>query len=236
MRPKHKYRHEYKYICDSVQNAVLKVRAKGLLNQDRHSGRDGAYQIRSLYFDDWTDSCYYENESGVATRDKYRIRIYNADRERITLERKSKERGMTFKVSAQIDEKMCRQLMRGEMPQMKEEMSDILKEMLRDMRQRCMRPVVIVEYLRYPFVERNGNVRVTFDENIRSSNEIDKFLEKEISARPILEKGQSVLEVKWDEFIPDYIIGHLQLDSLKWTSFSKYYLCRRYNSYGGIRT
>ena len=109
MRPKHKYRHEYKYICDSVQNAVLKVRAKGLLNQDRHSGRDGAYQIRSLYFDDWNDSCYYENESGVATRDKYRIRIYNADRERITLERKSKERGMTFKVSAQIDEKMCRQ-------------------------------------------------------------------------------------------------------------------------------
>ncbi len=33
-------------------------------------------------------------------------------------------------------------------------------ELLRGMRERCMRPAVIVEYLRYPFVERNGNVRV----------------------------------------------------------------------------
>jgi len=231
-----KYRHEYKYICDSMQNAVLKLRANGLLKRDAHSGVNGAYQIRSLYFDDWDDSCYYENESGIGTRDKYRIRIYNADAGRIALERKSKERGMTLKVSGKISETMCRQLMRGEIPQSTEDMSDDLKEMLRDMRQRCMRPAVIVEYLRYPFVERNGNVRVTFDENIRSSNEIDKFLEKEISARPILEKGQSVLEVKWDEFIPDYIKGYLQLDSLRWTSFSKYYLCRRYNSYGGIRT
>lgn len=236
MKQNPKYRHEYKYICDAAQNAVLKTRIRGLMKSDSHCGKDGAYCIRSLYFDDWNDSCYYENESGVGSRDKYRIRIYNADSGKLTLERKSKERSMTLKISSPITEEMCRQLMRSKTPVITEDMPEQLKEIFLEMQQKCMRPVVIVEYLRYPFVEQNGNVRITFDENIRSSNEIDKFLEPEISARPILTRGQSVLEVKWDEFVPDYIIHQLQLDSLQWSSFSKYYLCRRYNSYGGIRT
>ena len=98
-----------------------------------------------------------------------------------------------------------------------------------------MRPKVIVEYVRYPFVERNGNVRITFDEAVSSSNEFNKFLERNIILRPILQNGEGVLEVKWDEYLPDYIKNAMQLDTLLWSSFSKYYLCRRYNVYGGIR-
>ena len=56
---KAKYRHEYKYICDAMQNAVLKTRAQGILKRDEHTGLDGAYRIRSLYFDDLEDKCYY---------------------------------------------------------------------------------------------------------------------------------------------------------------------------------
>ena len=98
-----------------------------------------------------------------------------------------------------------------------------------------MRPKVIVEYVRYPFIERNGNVRITFDEAISSSNEIGSFLDRNITVRPIMEKGQGIMEVKWDEFLPDYIKETMQLDSLNWNSFSKYYQCRKYNTYGGIR-
>ena len=98
-----------------------------------------------------------------------------------------------------------------------------------------MRPVVIVEYERVPFVNKNGNVRITFDENIRSSNDISSFLQERINTRPIMGKVQSVLEIKWDELIPSYIKTHIQVDSLQWTSFSKYYLCRKYNTYGGIK-
>ncbi len=98
-----------------------------------------------------------------------------------------------------------------------------------------MRPKVIVEYIRTPFVNKLGNIRITFDEAINSSDNTNNFLEQNIPVRPIMEKGQGILEVKWDEFLPNYIKDTLQLDSLKWNSFSKYYLCRKYNTHGGSR-
>lgn len=231
-----KYRHEYKYICDAMQRAVLKTRVSGIMKKDSHAGADGSYRIRSLYFDDLEDRCYYENESGIGERDKYRIRIYNNDKSRITLEKKSKNRGMTLKISCSITEEVCRQLMSGRAVLITEDMTDKQKELLLEMRYKGMRPAVIVEYVRYPFVEANGNVRVTFDEAVSSSNAIMDFFKPDICIRPILEKGQGILEVKWDEYLPDYLKNHIQLDSLQHSSFSKYYLCRRYNAFGGIRT
>lgn len=230
-----KYRHEYKYLCDAMQNAVLKTRIRALLKPDEHTLKEASYRIRSLYFDTPQDSCYYDNESGIGERDKYRIRIYNEDTDYIVLEKKSKSRQMTRKQSCRIDEAICRRLMTGQSIRISNDMPDEEKKLLSELQTKSMRPVVIVEYQRYPFVESNGNVRITFDENICSSNEIFRFLEKRISVRPVLEKGMSVLEIKWDEFIPDYIKNQMQLNSLQWSSFSKYYLCRKYNIYGGVR-
>ena len=59
-----KYRHEYKYLCDRTQNAILKMRAQGLLQKDVHAGESGYYHIRSLYFDTLEHQCYQENENG----------------------------------------------------------------------------------------------------------------------------------------------------------------------------
>ena len=85
-----------------------------------------------------------------------------------------------------------------------------------------------MEYDRTPWVYRTGNVRVTFDENIRSSGQTEAFLEQDFLRRPIMPAGQHVLEVKYDDFLPDYIRQVLQIGVLSRTSFSKYYLCRRY--------
>jgi hypothetical protein len=38
-----------------------------------------------------------------------------------------------------------------------------------------------------------------------------------------------LMEVKFDEFLPDYIYRALMLDNLQQTAFSKYYLCRKYS-------
>lgn len=230
-----KYRHEYKYLINNMESAVLKTRVSSLLAPDRHTQAGGAYRIRSLYFDSPYDHCYYENESGIGERDKYRIRIYNGDAGHIVLEKKSKKRQMTSKQSCLIDETICSQLMSGKGIQLAPDMSERQKQLLFEMQSKAMRPVVIVEYVRYPFVEGNGNVRITFDEAIGSSNDIFGFLKGRTVVRPVLPKGMTVLEVKWDEFLPGYIKEHMQLDSLQWCSFSKYYLCRKYNIYGGIR-
>ena len=96
------------------------------------------------------------------------------------------------------------------------------------------RPKVIVEYDREPYICRNGNVRVTFDTNIRSSNCVDDFFEKKIFARPVMPSGYHLMEVKYDEFLPDYIYNGLQMENLQQATFSKYYLCRKYNI-GGVR-
>lgn len=230
-----KYRHEYKYLIDKMESAVLKTRVSSLLTPDRHTQAGGAYRIRSLYFDSPYDHCYYENESGIGERDKYRIRIYNGDAGHIVLEKKSKKRQMTSKQSCLIDETICGRLMSGKGIQLAPDMSERQKQLLFEMQSKAMRPVVIVEYVRYPFVEGNGNVRITFDEAIGSSNDISAFLKERIVVRPVLPKDMTVLEVKWDEFLPSYIKEHMQLDSLQWCSFSKYYLCRKYNTYGGVR-
>ena len=41
--------------------------------------------------------------------------------------------------------------------------------------------------------------------------------------------GMHVLEVKYDEFLPDYIYKGIELENLQRTAFSKYYLCRKYH-------
>jgi hypothetical protein len=229
------YRHEYKYLIDAAQQGVLKLYAAGALLPDAHADENGEYLIRSLYFDSLDDDCFYENEDGDDPREKYRIRFYNCDSSRITLECKAKRRSMTRKTSCPVTLDQCRSFMAGRIPEPESSVSPRQAAMFTQMRLRCLRPVVIVQYVRTPYICQAGNVRVTFDYNIASSNDVAGFLEPEIALRQILPKGQSILEVKWDELLPSYIKEQLELDSLQWTSFSKYYLCRQYNCYGGVK-
>lgn len=229
------YRHEYKYQIDAMEKEILKLRAQGVLERDIHAGEDGEYLIRSLYFDSPEDDCFFENEDGVDPREKYRIRIYNCDSARISLECKAKRRGMTKKTACLITRRQCECFMEGTIPEAEERASVEQRAMFYRMRERNLRPVVIVQYMRTPYVGAAGNVRVTFDDAIASSNAVNSFFEENIPLRSVLPAGSSILEVKWDELLPSFVRGQLELDSLQWTAFSKYYLCRRYNCYGGVR-
>ena len=221
------FRHELKYLITSAQVEMLKSRLTGILTPDSHAV-GGSYRIRSLYFDDYDDRCFYENENGVDPREKFRIRIYNGSTDRITLECKRKERGKTLKTACPLTLEQTKQLMDGiplgniarQMP--------LLRKLTARMLTARMRPVVMVEYDRVPYVYRLGNVRITLDTNISSSSEISRFLEPDIPRRPVMPLGQQLLEVKYDAYLPDFIYRSLQLSSLRQTAFSKYYLCRKF--------
>lgn len=228
------YRNEIKYLVSETQLVLLENRIRNLIQPDRHAGADGTYQIRSLYFDDFENTYYRENEMGTDPREKFRIRIYNGDPGRISLELKKKQHGMTQKLSCLLTEEQCRELMAGRPLPEDPSYPPVLQKMNLLMKTRLLKPKVIVEYDRTPFVEKLGNTRVTLDRNIRSSNAVASFLEKRVSARPIMPAGKQILEVKYDEFLPDYLYRNLQLSHLRQTTFSKYYLCRRY-SLSGIR-
>ena len=173
-------------------------------------------------------SRHYENENGNDPRAKYRIRIYDHSADRISLERKRKERGKTLKEAAIIDLEQANQLMQGEYIAPISEQPQLLQGLCADMMANQMKPVVIVEYERIPYVYRLGNVRVTFDTSVSSSRETASFFADEIPKRPVLPTGMQLLEVKFDEYLPDVIYRALQLDNLQQTAFSKYYLSRKY--------
>lgn len=228
------FRHEYKYLCSAEQLRVQEARLASLLRPDPHAGPDGRYQIRSVYFDDPGDTCLQENEDGTDPRAKYRLRIYNVSDRRISLERKAKLRGMTRKDAVRVSRATAEALLAGRIPFPRAEDGPLLRRMLADMRLRVLRPRVIVQYTRTPFILDAGNVRITLDEQIASSQAVDRFFVPELPLRQVLPTGQGVLEVKWDELLPSWLYGSLQLEGLQWTAFSKYYLCRKYNTMGGL--
>ena len=226
MREK-KFRHELKYVISAAQIPMIRNRIEHLATLDAHTGSSGSYTIRSLYFDDYDNRCYYENEDGTDPREKFRIRIYNHSTERITLECKRKERGKTLKTSCPLTVEQTRTLMAGQMLPDIAGQPPLLQKLTARMLLRRMRPVVIVEYERIPYVYRDGNVRITLDMNIASSKEVGRFMDETIPKRPVMPPGKQLLEVKYDEFLPDFLYRNLQLDSLTQTAYSKYYICRK---------
>lgn len=222
------WRHELKYVCDVPQLKIIESRIRPLLKPDPHAGESGSYGIRSVYFDDEWDTCMQENEDGTDPREKFRIRIYNGSDARITLECKQKMRGMTRKLSCPLSRAQCEAMLAGHPVEITKETPALLKKFALQQKQRRLAAKVIVEYDRVPYVCRLGNVRITLDENIRSSAGTELFLEGGFLKRPVMPVGQHVLEVKYDAFLPDPIRQALALESLRRTSYSKYYLCRTY--------
>ncbi len=222
-----KYRNEIKYICSEPQLRLIEQRIQGICRRDIHLGENDTYTVRSVYFDDYHDSCYYENENGVNAREKFRIRIYNCDMSYITLECKRKENGKNHKFSCPLTQEQCSTILQGTYV-MREEDPPLLRKLFLQSRMRDLRPKVIVQYERTPFIYGPGNVRITFDRNIAGSKDIAGFAKPDLTLRPIMPVGRHILEVKYDEFFPDFIRNQMQIGGLQQTAYSKYYNCRKF--------
>lgn len=228
------YRHELKYVVSVQQIACLRSRIQALMYLDSHVGEKKKYNIRSVYFDNYKNTCYFESEDGTSPREKFRMRIYNAGKEEVHLELKRKDHGKTHKDSCILTQSQCMAFLSGTGLLGDQGNATLLQKFCLKYRAELYRPKVIVEYEREPYVYKNGNVRVTFDTDIRSSNCIDRFFEKKIFSRSVMPLGYHLMEVKFDEYLPDPIYSSLQLENLQRTTFSKYYLCRKYNIGGSI--
>lgn len=227
-----KYRHELKFVCSEQQLCMLENRIKDVCRPDAYSGEDGKYIIQSVYFDDYHNSCFYENEDGTDPREKFRIRIYNGRLNRIALECKQKQRGMNHKDSCLLSQENCQCILNG-MWRPAEVLAEtggdaLLRKFALQYQLRMLRAKIIVQYERKPYIYATGNVRITFDRNISVSDNIENFGSDNLRLRPVMPVGQHILEVKYDELLPDYIHSLLQLEGLRQTSYSKYYTCRKF--------
>lgn len=223
-----KFRNELKYLIHSHDVQIIEDKLKHVMDRDPYADKEtGSYVVRSLYFDSYDDDCFHNNEFSLGRRKKFRIRMYGDDQSLILLEKKEKENSMSQKTSYRLSKEEYNQLFYGDVSEMYWQTKDpLLKEFCLEVMSRLFRPKVIVHYERKPFVYFTGNVRVTLDTNISCSTELPRFVDNNYLVIPTLEQGEHLLEVKYDELLPDFLKQIIQLDTLEQATFSKYYISR----------
>lgn len=222
-----KLRHEYKIFIDHFDYMTIRPKLKALIPQDINAGQNGEYKIRSLYFDNSDDKALWEKISGINMREKFRIRCYNDDYDFIKLEKKCKFNGLCSKVSERITKEEVRRIIEGDVKWMLDSGRPLLSELYVKMKTEQLRPKIIVDYIREPFVYKAGNIRITIDRNIKTSIRNIDILDPNV---PMVtaEGNLMILEVKYDNFIPAFISDIINIENRQTSSFSKYVVSRIY--------
>lgn len=215
-----KYRHELKFEISQADKMELSLRLRQVMRPDGHA-ENGKYEIRSLYFDTLEDKALMEKIDGVNGREKYRLRMYNHNPDFIKLEVKRKINGLTQKESEPISKAGAQRLIEGDTDRMTESESALVRGMHGKIRAGLLRPKTIVEYTREAFCHEAGNARVTLDYDLRTGLDGIDFLNPDAVTAPVW-TGRVLLEVKWDEFLADFIRDAVHLEGRGAGAFSKY--------------
>lgn len=223
--PNARFRHELKFFINAHQYHMIRQRLHHYLRPDAHTGPSGDYRVTSLYLDDASDSALNEKLAGVQFRQKVRVRIYDDSDEVISLEKKIKNGDGIRKERVQIDREQYEALLAGNPEPLQMTGHPFLSGIAWEMSNRLLRPKVIVDYRREAYVHPCGNVRITFDKDLRSGlTNLDLFRPAPYVPAPV--DGMTILEVKYDAFLPRPIQDLLQTDGLTRQAASKYVLCR----------
>ncbi len=221
-------RHELKYFINPAELEVLRVRLRPALAMDSHCRGGKPYVIRSLYFDDIDESAWFDKQSGVMHRDKYRIRIYRYSDKEIFLERKRKLGDLIQKSSVQITRRLCDQIVAGNPAGLQKAQNPLLQDLFVQMRTRLLRPRVIVDYAREAYLHPAEDVRVTFDLNLRSGLHSTDLFNPALPTVCPHDRNVEILEVKFNNYLPGYVAALLSGIQAERSAVSKYILCRRF--------
>ena len=221
-----KLRHEWKHEISYSDLLVIRQRLSVVAKRDVHV-INGKYFIRSLYFDDLSDKALREKLDGISRREKFRIRYYNNDTSVIHLEKKSKIGGLGNKQSADLSAEEAQWIIDGKLDWMIHSNRPLVQELYIKMTTEGLRPKTIVDYVREPYTYGPGNVRITLDYDIRTGLSCVDFLNPDCPTIPAGD-DKIILEVKWDEFLPEIIRDAVQLENRRAGAFSKYAACRIY--------
>ncbi len=222
------YRHELKYYISQGDYTMLHMRLRRAMESDEHAKASGGeYFIRSLYFDDYDDSALRTKLAGNDLRDKYRIRIYNMRDDVIKLECKHKKESYIQKKSISLSRAECDSLIAGKYSFLLSRPEPFARQMFGAFAG-GLRPVVLVDYVREPYVFPLEDVRVTFDKNIRTAYRSTDLFNPGLVTLPAVSDYDMVMEVKYNAYLSTYIRSLLQTGRAQQSAISKYCLCRKY--------
>lgn len=101
-------------------------------------------------------------------------------------------------------------------------------ELYSKMKGQLLAPKTVVTYDREAFLYEPGNVRITIDRNLRSGLCSTDYLNPKLFHMPV-HGGLAILEVKYDEFLPELVSMAVQLLNRQTSAYSKYAVCRKYD-------
>lgn len=221
-----KLRHEIKHEISISDYIALRNRLKFIAQKDSNTDERGRYKIRSLYFDNADDKALKEKILGLNNREKFRIRYYNGDIRYIKLEKKGKINGLCYKRYTPLTVGQCEQIINGDIKWMRFSGNSLLVELYAKMNFQQLRPRTLVDYIREPYIYKPGNVRVTFDSGITTGLNSKELFNQQTAAMNSHAVKKIIMEVKFDEFLPEIIRDIIQLGQRQNSAFSKYAACR----------
>lgn len=225
-------RHELKYILTPIQYELLRNKLKWVLEPDANASNEGEYFIRSIYFDSPDRVALKEKLSGINRRKKYRIRFYNGDTSFCRLECKEKTGSRIQKQSCALTRKQVNWLLQIEEKENPDsQMDSIVKvtepELFQQMnlliKSEGYEPVVTVDYVREAYVLPLSDLRITFDKQL-AWGPVKGCLEQERYLSNIY-GDYVILEVKYNEYLPEHISAILSSVGPVQTAASKYVAC-----------
>lgn len=221
-------RTERKFLLNTAEAAYIQGRLDASLHRDDHAGPMG-YMVRSLYFDSWDDRDYYDKLDGVECRRKIRLRIYSPKDEVAFLEMKQKQGAMQHKRSFQVTREEAELLCEGKYDCLHHYKDEFAEECYTLMESKLYRPKTIVEYQRIPYVVTENSIRVTLDSRIQATESCMDIFSEQLNLNPVMDFGQTVLEVKYNGFLLSYVQDILNVVNKSETSVSKYVLGRQHS-------
>ena len=214
------YRSERKYFISYPDAARLKTRLDAFLRSDEH-GENGVYRVKSLYYDTPDGRYYREKLDGLEQRQKLRLRIYDEEQPGAKLELKRKNGDMQHKTSLEVSRTDAESLAKGVYTSLFSYDCENAMKLYTMLTLHRYRPAVIIEYDRAAFSYREFNVRLTLDSRIRSSETNLNLYERHLPWNPVF-LDAVILEVKFNQTLPEFIRKLLAPCRLTAVSFSKY--------------
>lgn len=214
-------REELKFFIDNHLVSVLIPDLLNFMERDHYSVK-GPYPIYSIYFDtiDW--QAFYSKLDGNERRQKFRIRSYVAHPQPddlVYLEIKEKLNGTVFKRRTNLPMKDAEALVRGEIV---DKDSPIIDEWRFAMLRNSLRPKILNTYRRTAYhSEQFQGLRVTIDQDMHYA--VTQGFSYNIPTRlAFWSHRKSVIEVKFDRYVPAFIVDMIRKYNLTRVPVSKY--------------
>ena len=212
-------RYEYKYLLTHQKKEAVLQAMRSYMRLDEY----GRATIRNIYFDTDTYRLIRRSLEKPAYKEKLRIRSYQtaAPEDPVFVELKKKYKSVVYKRRLTLTEAQAMDSFLYNQPlPVRSQIADEI-EYFRSY-YGDLRPAVFLTYEREAFYALDGgDFRVTFDENILYREE-DISLESPAYGIPLLEEGQTLMELKTSGGMPLWMSHTLNGLRLYRTSFSKY--------------